>query len=288
MEIWHTRVLATVLFVDLIGAPLAALGQSGAPAGNDPGPTLMNSVLTVSLKDYSISGLVTHLPEAKSFKYGIALFPGAPGIMKLREEAGEAKFTLGGNFLIRSRRHWLDDETLVISVDAPSDQWAGFSQVFRQEPRYGADVAALLTEASRRYRLADWTWVGTSEGTVSAFHAARMNPGLVQRLILTSSLFLAAGHGPGMSGVNWNEMKARLLWVHHADDGCRFTPYRSAQQHAEMTRSPLLTVHGGGPPRGAFCEPYSHHGFIGIERETVLAMRGWIKTGVPPADVVRE
>jgi hypothetical protein len=280
--------LAAILALAVTAGLPPACAQPPAAAPADPNSLAANTVLTVPIRDYSISGLVSHLPEAKTFKYGIALFPGYPSIMKLREEAGQPRFELGGNFLIRSRRHWLDEETLVIAIDAPSDQWTSFSQQFRQTPRYGADVAALLAEAARRYAVSDWTLVGTSEGSVSAFHAARMNPGLAQRLILTSSLFLGGGSGPGLSGTSWDALKARLLWVHHEEDGCRYTPYRSARQFAEMTRSPLVTVRGGGPARGSPCEAMSQHGFVGIERETVLAMRSWVKTGVMPADVGRE
>ena len=284
----HFRFLAAILGLALVAGLPPAHAQVTAAAPADPNSAATNIVLTVPLKDYSISGLVNHLPEARNFKYGIALFPGYPSIMKLREEAGQPRFELGGNFLIRSRRHWLDEETLVIAVDAPSDQWASFSQQFRQGPRYGADVAALLAEAGRRYGISDWTLVGTSEGSVSAFHVARMNPGLAQRLILSSSLFLSGGNGPGLSGVDWEGLKPRLLWVHHEFDPCRYTPYRSAQQHAEMTRSPLLTVRGGDPSSGAPCEARSAHGFVGIERETVLTMRSWVKTGVVPADVAKQ
>lgn len=279
------RCVCAGLLLAAVLAALPARAQSGASGAGDANRALSNTVLTVALKDYGISGLVTHLPQASAFKYGIVLFPGHPSIMKLREEGGQPRFELGGNFLIRSRRHWLDEETLVIAVDAPSDQWTSFSQQFRQDPRYGADVAALLAEAGRRYALADWTLVGTSEGTVSAFHVARMNPGLARRLILSSSLFLSSGNGPGLSGVDWAGVAAPLLWVHHADDGCRFTPYRSAREFAETTRSPLLTVRGGGPARGSPCEAYAEHGFVGIERETVLAMRSWVKSGVVPADL---
>lgn len=288
MGIGQASHLAIICSVGLIAGLPPVHAQTGASTPDDPTRLLTNTVLEVPLKDYSIAGLVTHLPAAKTFRYGIALFPGYPSIMKLRDDAGQPRFELGGNFLIRSRRHWVDEETLVIVIDAPSDQWSGFSQLFRQEPRYGAGVAALLAEATRRYAVSDWTLVGTSEGSVSAFHAARMNPGLAQRLILTSSLFLRGGHGPGLSGVNWAGLTPRLLWAHHESDPCPYTPYRSAQQHAEMTRSPLLTVRGGGPYRGAPCEARSAHGFAGIEGETVLAMRSWVKTGVTPADVGRE
>jgi hypothetical protein len=276
---------ALLLGAGMFAVPPPAWAQGSAAAGADPNSALGNEVLTVARGDYSIAGLVTRLPQAQTFKHGIALFPGYPSIMKLREEAGQPRFELGGNFLVRSRRHWLDDETLVMVVDAPSDQWSSFSQRFRQDPRYGADVAALLAEAGRRYGLREWTLVGTSEGTVSAFHAARMNPALAPRLILTASLFVAGGNGPGLSDVTWEPLSSRLLWVHHEGDPCYLTPYREAQRHAESTRSPLLTVRGGGPARGGACQPYTAHGFVGVEREVVAAMLGWIKTGQAPAAV---
>jgi len=274
-------------FVTVLSALQLAYGQSADPPGGDPNLAHPNLVVTVAAQDHSISGLVTHLRDAKAFRHGIVLFPGYPGIMRLREENGQPRFQLGGNFLVRSRRHWLDEETLVVVVDAPSDQWATFMQWFRESPRYGSDVALLLAEIARRYAVEDWTFVGTSEGSISAFHAARMNPGLARRVILTSSLFQSSRNGPGLSGVSWDLLPAPLLWVHHEGDPCKFTPYRDAQRYAEKSRSPLLTIRGGAPGRGDPCEAYSAHGYVGAESETVAAMRSWAKTGVTPTDVGR-
>lgn len=245
-----------------------------------------NTVVTVAREGYTIAGLVTHLAEHRAFRYGIALFPGSPGIMRLHEEDGVPKFEMRGNFLVRSRRHWLDDETLVVVVDAPSDQWASFAQWFREKPRYGEDVQALLREVSHRYGdIADWTFVGTSEGTVSAYHAARMNPQLAKRTILTSSLFRPSRNGPGLSGVTWDGFPGELLWVHHENDPCLYTAYRDAQEFSRKSGKPLVTVRGGGPGHGSACEAFSQHGYVGVERETVLAMRAWVKTGKVPEDV---
>jgi pimeloyl-ACP methyl ester carboxylesterase len=279
--------LSALLAFGLLAAP-PARSQAAAGATEDPNLKMSNAVLTVSRGDYSISGLATHTPEGKSFKHGIALFPGYPGIMRLREDDGKPRFDLGGNFLVRSRLHWLDGETLMLTVDAPSDEWARFSQRFRETPRYGEDIKALLQEAGRRFGISEWTLVGTSEGSISAFHAARMNPQLAPRVILTASVFIAGRNGPGLSGIGTEDMPARLLWVHHESDPCAYTPYRSAREFAERTRSPLLTVRGGGPERGAPCMPFSAHGFVGIERETVRAMRDWIRTDTVPSDVGRE
>lgn len=262
-----------------------AYGQSSEVLGGDRNLAHTNHVVTAAVEGYTIAGLVTHLRDAKAFKYGLALFPGYPGIMRLREEDGQPRFELRGNFLVRSRQHWLDNETLVVVVDAPSDQWATFQQRFRESPRYGGDVAALLKEVARRFGVEDWTFVGTSEGSVSAYHAARMNPGLARRMILTASVFQASRNGPGLSEVTWDGLSARLLWVHHEDDPCTYTAYRDALRFAEKSRSPLVTVRGGTGGRGEACQAFTAHGFVGMENQTVSAMRSWVKTGAPPRDV---
>lgn len=270
---------------------ILALGACGVrPAQaqgveSDPNLAFPTQVVTAKRDGYTITGLVTHAEGAKNFKYGVALFPGHPGIMRLREEDGRPKFELGGNFLVRSRRQWLDDETLVVVVDAPGNEWASFSQQFRETPRYGADVAALLTEISRNFSIEDWTYVGTSEGSISAFHAGRMNPLVARRVILTASVIRAGRNGPGLSGVNYAELKGKLLWVSHEDDPCDFTRYSLVKDAAQRSGAPLVKVSGGGPARGAACMAFTAHGFVGVERETVLAMRSWIKTGTVPADV---
>ncbi|MBL8379446.1 MAG: hypothetical protein JNM79_16375 [Burkholderiales bacterium] len=274
-----------VLVAVVLACPVLGHAQEMPRPATDLNLAHPTAVVTANRDRYTIAGLVTHKEGASSFKHGIAIFPGYPGIMRLREEGGRPAFDLRGNFLVRSRRHWLDEETLVVVLDAPSDQWTNFRQIFREDPRYGADVAALLAEVGRRYRVEDWTFVGTSEGSVSAFHAARMNPQLARRTILTASLFLPSRNGPGLSSVAWAELSSELLWVHHEDDPCTFTSYRDAARFSRRTGKPLLTVRGGGPWRGAACEAFTAHGFAGAERETVQAMRTWVKTGVVPADL---
>jgi hypothetical protein len=265
----------------------AAIGETvhAQNAATDPNLAHPTQIVTAKRDGYTIAGLVTHLQDAKTFKYGVALFPGHPGIMRLMEEDGQFKFDLGGNFLVRSRRGWLDEETLVAVLDAPSDQWGSFSQKFRETPRYGADVASLLTEISRRFGVGDWTFVGTSEGSVSAFHAARMNPALAKRVILTASVIRAGRNGPGLSGVNYADLKATLLWVNHEDDPCEFTRYGLVEDAAQRSGAPLVKVSGGAPWRGDACQAFTAHGFVGVEKETVVAMQSWIKTGAVPADV---
>jgi hypothetical protein len=248
----------------LLGGISFAHAQS---AQTDPNLAHPTQIVTAKRDGYAVAGLVTHLEGAKGFKYGVALFPGHPGIMRLREEDGRLMFGLGGNFLVRSRRQWLDEETLVAVVDAPSDQWGSFSQYFRESPRYGADVAALLTAIGRRFGIEDWTLVGTSEGSVSAFHAGRMNPALARRVILTASVVRAGRNGPGLSSVRFSDLASRLLWVHHEDDPCDFTRYATVKELAQRSGAPLVTARGGGPGRGDSCMAFTAHGFVGVEKD---------------------
>jgi pimeloyl-ACP methyl ester carboxylesterase len=238
-------------------------------------------VLTVERGGYTISALAMHVEGATAFKQGVALFPGHPGIMKIRSAED---FEQKGNFLIRARRFWADEETLVLSVDAPSDQWANFPQYFRASARYGADIAALIGAATQKYGVLEWTFVGTSEGSISAYHAARMNPAIAARLILTSSLFDSTRNGPGLGNVDLSRLPERTLWVHHVDDPCPYTSYRTAQDFAKRSGKPLMSVHGGGGWKGDACQAFTAHGYRGVEREAVEAMRAWVKTGTIPSD----
>ena len=279
-----SRLIAMVLRISLFLLAGTPLGRASAADPNLEHPT---HLVTVAREGYSIAGIATHLEGISKFKYGIALFPGHPGILRLREEEGKIRFDLGGNFLVRSRRQWLDDDILVAVVDAPSDQWAAFSQQWRETPRYGADIAALLGDISARYQVADWTFVGTSEGSISSFHAARMNPALARRLIQTASVFSSSRNGPGLSDIDLAALPAATLWVHHEDDPCRYTAYRDAREFAAKSGKPLLTLRGGGPGRGGACEAYTAHGFVGVEREAVRAMLEWIRSGRLPTEVPR-
>jgi hypothetical protein len=121
--------------------------------------------------------------------------------------------------------------------------------------------------------------VGTSEGSVSAYYAARALARENLKVIFTSSLFNNSRNSPGLATLDFDDFKFPMLWVHHADDPCRSTPYWQAQRHAAKTRSPLITVRSSNPGRGDPCQAYSQHGYVGVEVETVLAMKNWVIDG---------
>ena len=258
--------------VALMGALLSLFAPSTWAAD-----AVSESVITAALKGRSISALVSHWREHDAFARAVLLLPGSPGIMKI--QAADA-FGMTGNFLIRSRHAWLDRETLVVSVDAPSDEWSNFSGQFRATERYAQDIQGLIHTLRQQYGPLPLTLVGTSEGSVSAYYAAKAIGEPQTKVIFSASLFQGIRNSHGLNTLNFDDFKFPTLWVHHADDPCRVTPYSQAQQHAGKTRSPLITVRSSSAGRGEACKAFTQHGFVGMEAETVRAMKLWVVQGV--------
>lgn len=180
--------LATLL---LCAHPHPLLAQADSADTAAGGKSHAVGLVIAQTAGHDIAGLVLRQADRKEFKHGIALFPGHPGIMRLREENGVIQYDLKGNFLLRSSVRWLDEQTLVVAVDAPSD------------------------------------------------------------------------------------------------DPCQSTRYRDAVDFARNRNSPLMTIKGGGPGRGNPCMAFTAHGFVGMETETVHAMRSWVQSGVAVPEVIK-
>ncbi|HEU0289356.1 MAG TPA: hypothetical protein VFR39_01120 [Burkholderiales bacterium] len=251
----------------------------------DPNAALTNEVIISQLPGRSISALVTHQPGAMKFTHAVALFPGSPGYMNLRVESGQIKYGLGGNFLVRARRHFIEDGFLTVVIDAPSDNQVNFWHSYRASNRYGEDVKAVVDAVSKKFGTLDWTFIGTSEGSVSAVHAARMVSPPAQRVALTASLVTPSPVGPGVRVSDVRQVSIPVLWVHHRNDPCSYTQYSRVKQYAEETKTPLVTVTGAGNVRGDPCMAFTQHGFVGMEIKTIKAILGWIRTGAVPPDI---
>jgi pimeloyl-ACP methyl ester carboxylesterase len=273
----HVLILGGMLA--LAPGPVHAQGK-----GKDPYAALTNEMIVAQLPGRSIAALVTRRPGAAKFTHGIALFPGAPGYFELRVEDGTVQHGMRNNFLIRARRHFLDDGYLTVVIDAPSDQQPYFHQSHRETARYGEEVRAIIEAISKKYGALDWTFIGTSEGSVSAAHAARMAPE-AKRVVLTASVVTPGARGRGLEVADIKQIKVPVLWVHHRRDPCSYTPHHRVRSYAEETKTPLVTVTGVGDRRGNPCEAFSEHGFVGMEVKTIRAILSWISTGTVPPDV---
>jgi hypothetical protein len=79
-------------------------------------------------------------------------------------------------------------------------------------------------------------------------------------------------------GFDARKYKNRQLVVHHQADACQVTLFGSAKASHERYGNELIVMEGGisvGDP----CEAFAHHGYNGIERQTVDAIKKWILQG---------
>jgi predicted alpha/beta-hydrolase family hydrolase len=208
------------------------------------------------------------------------LFPGSGGLIRLRTEDGQTKFSQG-NFLVRSRAEFVKQGVVAAILDAPSDQQGGWGMgdEFRLGDEHVTDVSTVIADLEKRFPRVPLFLVGTSRGSISA---ASLGAKLGQRVagaVLTSSMFRPAGRkskepGPGLSKFDFATIKIPVLIVHHVSDQCEASPYSDAARLSE--KFPLISVSGGLSPKSGPCDPFSQHGYFGKESETVEQIVNWM------------
>jgi len=243
---WQTIVARTAAGVLL----LTALQAHGAGIAED------ELVTTAKTADGEVVPYVLNAVNAQP-KFVVMLFPGGNGQMNPHLENGRVAYGFGGNFLIRGREFIVDDEFATVATNTTSD-----------EPR----VQALIDDLKRRYPNAQIYLMGTSRGTIATVKLATFLADRIAGVVHTSSM------GSSIYSFNAKDYKNRQLIVHHRNDQCRVTRYDSAEHAHEAFGTELITMEGGFS-EGDLCEAFAHHGYRGIERETMNAIKQWIKRG---------
>ena len=210
----------------------------------------------------------------------VVLFPGSGGLIRLRTEKEQIKFS-SGNFLVRSRGEFTKRAVVAAVVDAPSDQQSGYgmSDEFRLGEQHFTDISAVVADLNKRFAGMPLFLVGTSRGSISAAALAARFGQQVAGTVITSTMFRQTGPGskepgPGLSRFDFATIKIPLLLVHHVSDQCGVTPYGDAQRLSE--KYPLISVLGGLAPKSDPCDAFSQHGYYGKESETVEEIVNWM------------
>lgn len=187
-------------------------------------------------------------------KYVVILFPGGHGMMNPHMEEGKLVYQFRGNFLIRSRKFLVDDEFVTVATNASHSR---------------ERIQAIIDDLNGRFPAAQIYLMGTSRGTFDTMSLADYLSDKIAGVIHTSSW-------QSIAAFNATKYANRHLVVHHRHDGCRSTPFSAALAGHERYGNELIAMEGGtavGDP----CEPFGYHGFNGIERETMDAIKAWIK-----------
>jgi len=252
-------------------ALLAALGSAGA-----------EDIVILATRGGVTQPYLLSAPAAGKAQAVAILFPGGAGKVDLEREAGRALLERG-NFLVRSRRLFAGSGIVAAVMDAPSDRSRGLEDDFRLGSAHAEDIGRVVADLRSRFPGLPVFLVGTSRGTISAASAGARLGARVDGVVLTATLFLASRRGPGLSGFDFSAIPVPLLFVHHVDDGCAFTPYSEAKRLAD--RYPVVAVSGGAPAQSKPCEAMSAHGFIGREADTVDAIVRWMLKQPYPREI---
>lgn len=192
---------------------------------------------------------------------------------------GSDGWPTGGNFLIRSGKHWATYPFNIVMVGRPSDGIDLALGGVRTGEKHAVDNVALFKTIKSKSPLPIWL-VGTSMGTISSAAAAiRDSEHLVSGLVLTSSItgYRIDGAVPRQALEN---IRVPTLVFHHENDGCRFCQAYEAKNIADQLKNaPIkktLIVSGGSGATGDVCGAFHHHGYVGMENEAVDLVAAWI------------
>ncbi len=189
-------------------------------------------------------------------KYVLIFFPGGNGIVNPRIENGSLVYDKKNNFLLRSRKYWMDDEFATATTNSTSAE---------------ENIQAVIDDLKARFPTAQVYVVGTSRGTYDTMSLAAYLSDKIAGEVHTSSLSRVAWF-------NASKYKNRHLIVHHKLDSCRLTPFSAAESSHVRYGNDFIAM-DGGVSTGDPCEAFAYHGYNGIERETVAAIKTWIRQG---------
>jgi len=212
-------------------------------------------------------------------KASVVLYAGGSGSVGIRKDGTVKR---GGNFLVRTRDLFAARGFLVLVPDRPSDWASGDKWSYRLTEEHARDAAALIAFLRAEADVPVWL-VGTSRGSISAANAAaRIGGNGPAGIVLTASVTNGGNKvRPSLADIDFERITAATLILGHSDDDCYVTPW-SEQTNlvgalTKARKVQAIAVSGGeAGDLSAPCGPHSHHGFLGIEKETVARIADWI------------
>ena len=211
-------------------------------------------------------------------KATVLLFPGGGGGFG-KVEDGKAT---SNNFLVRSAPYFTANGFNVAIFGRPSDS-EDLDYADRISDTHMADVRKVLDFVKTRSAAPVWI-VGTSRGTISATATAIHVQGDIAGLVLTSSVVNYKKPG-AVPKQDLAAIKVPVLVFHHSKDACiHCRPDEVPAAFKGFRNAPvkkLIFVDGGANPTGDVCAGQHWHGFIGMEKEAVDTLSGWIGSPEP-------
>lgn len=210
-------------------------------------------------------------------KATVVLFSGGSGGIGFRDGRPQS-----GNFLIRTRDHFLAQGLNVAMVGNPSDK-RQLDDLWRVSAEHMTDVRTIIADIQKKSTVPVWV-VGTSRGTISATAAGIELQDMLAGAVLTASM-TQQSNPQSVPRQALERIRRPVLVLHHKDDACYVTrPYETPLIMRGLSQAPvkrLMLVSGGSGATGHECEAFHWHGFIGMEEQVVRDMVQWMMDPQP-------
>jgi hypothetical protein len=185
--------------------------------------------------------------------YLVILMPGGRGLLNPRIEDGRIVTLLSFNFLIRTRELFADGRVVAVSTDATTTP---------------ERILAIADDVQKRFGPLAVYVLGTSRSTESTLALSRTLDGRVAGFVHSSSMNAIASLDP-------RGLKSRHLVVLHLRDACAATKPSSGLASHRNYGTDLVEIDGGRSVSDD-CGATAHHGYYGVEAETVDRIKQWI------------
>ncbi|MCX7199774.1 MAG: alpha/beta hydrolase [Proteobacteria bacterium] len=168
----------------------------------------------------------------------------------------------------------------VALVDNPSDQPV-LPFAFRRDTRHVTDLSAVVQDLRQRFPGVPVLLAGHNIAGTSALHAAARLGKAIDGVVLIGADY------NNLRTFDFNQVSARALMLHHADDACSLSPLVEAREIAAAHRFTLAVFEGGSDVEpGGPCGNLARHGLGGLEAQAVDTLVAWLEGRPSPLPAV--
>lgn len=238
-------------------------------------------IVAKSQRDPSVKAIAN--PAQGQVKAILILLPGGNGRLAISSSGQPTQ--LSGNFLVRVRKDFASYGFVTMLMDAANDlQEPPFlHNRYRTTRAHAADVAAVISKARATYGDKPTFIIGVSGSSTGAANAARRIHGLNGAIFLNSNTLQNTEGFTPLDAVPLQQVNAPMLFVHHIEDECQYSPYQPISAIYDALRAAgrsvaLQKIDGGeAAPQDNTCDTGTgHHGFRGVEQVVVRAIVSWL------------
>lgn len=246
---------------------------------------MYEQIVSVDLeKNYKQQGVLSLKNKSDKPKKLVLLFPGGDGVIRpvVIQNNSMMSSKLKGNFLIRARRHLVDQELATLIIDCNSKFKSRCESKYQASLERHLDITKLINKVKNSYPSINEIWLlGTSFGTVSSsflsIHGSQYYAGAIHTSTITEPNLTFKGGYSILSRFDYNKTKIPQFFIHHKKDPCPLTTYDGAEKISKKFNIPLVTVLGGNDGKGDKCKAHTQHGFKGVEKRVMKEINKIIK-----------